>query len=431
MEQLSDSLDRATPQAVRTICRVLADQGHRAWIVGGCVRDTILRAHQPSARAAGDWDLCTDAEPHVVTAAFKKVIATGIAHGTVTVLLQGHGFEITTLRGEKGHTDGRRPDEVFFVRDLKEDLARRDFTVNAMAYDVLHRKFHDPFDGLSDLHARKLRAVGDAAQRFAEDGLRVLRCARFCATLGFDIEDATRSAIRPSLASFEKVAQERVRDEWCKALMAPAPSRFLRVLASEGLLAITAPPLTGLHQWTNAAQPTLDAVDRAPPDPGLRLALVCVLATEPTQESAAAAGRFMAQRLRLSKQESTRLHTLCRHARLPHELLDAPHPAEARLYLASLGREGFLDVAQLQTLVADSATLPRLETAHRVLQAEVASDHPLTIGELAVSGADLLAAGIPKGPQLGHTLKHLLAAVLKDPSLNEKDRLLALSTRQA
>ena len=161
---------------------------------------------------------------------FRRVIPTGLKHGTVTVLLDSGPYEVTTLRGETTYTDGRRPDAVYFVDDIKDDLARRDFTINAIAYDVLADRLIDPFDGLRDLEQMLLRAVGDPAARFAEDGLRVLRAARFVATLEVELDPETERAIEPSLASYRKVSAERIRDEWLKSMQARAPSRAFAVM---------------------------------------------------------------------------------------------------------------------------------------------------------------------------------------------------------
>src|SRR5688572_19422431 len=214
-------LRAAIPDEVRELSQRLKDGGFRSWVVGGCVRDELLaelRGVPTSAR--NDWDIATDARPEDVTRLFRRVIPTGLQHGTVTVLLPGGQYEVTTLRGETTYTDGRRPDSVYFVDDINDDLARRDFTVNAIAYDVLEDRLIDPFAGLQDLERRLLRAVREPAERFAEDGLRVLRAARFVATLELELDPKTAAAIQPSLTSYRKVSAERVRDEWQKTMKA-------------------------------------------------------------------------------------------------------------------------------------------------------------------------------------------------------------------
>src|SRR5277367_6631958 len=208
------------PEDVLGICRRLREKGKRGWIVGGCVRDLLRGA------IAKDWDVATDARPDDVIAMFKKVIPTGIQHGTVTVVRRGVHYEVTTLRGEGAYSDGRRPDKVEFVDDITADLARRDFTVNAMAIDPVDGHLIDPFLGRQDLAARVLRAVGEPEDRFGEDGLRVLRAARFSATLGCTIDPKTERAMgsQRSIDTFRRVSAERVRDEWLKAMRADKPS---------------------------------------------------------------------------------------------------------------------------------------------------------------------------------------------------------------
>jgi tRNA nucleotidyltransferase (CCA-adding enzyme) len=244
----ASSLRAALPPALRALCARLRRSGHRAWIVGGCVRDLLghdLGVLPDASRAPspGDWDVATDARPEQVAAIFPRVVPTGIAHGTVTVLIDDQSYEVTTLRGEGAYSDGRRPDSVHFVDDIDSDLARRDFTVNAIAYDPETDRVIDPFGGIIDLKNRKLRAVGDPSERFAEDGLRVLRAARFVATLEMDLDEATERAIEPSLASFRKVSAERIRDEWRKSMKAGRPSRAFEVMRKHGMLAVTVPEL--------------------------------------------------------------------------------------------------------------------------------------------------------------------------------------------
>ena len=225
------------PDPVVEVCRRLDEAGHRAWVVGGCVRDLLM------GRAVSDWDLATSALPGEVQTTFRRTIPTGIQHGTVTVIHGGQHYEITTLRGEGAYSDGRRPDNVEFVTEIEADLGRRDFTINAIAYDPIDDQLIDPFDGLGDLERGVVRAVGDALRRFSEDGLRVLRAARFAATLEFTLDADTEAAIAPTLETFRRVSAERVREEWLKALKARKPSVAFDIMARTGMLAVTAPML--------------------------------------------------------------------------------------------------------------------------------------------------------------------------------------------
>ncbi|HYX91760.1 MAG TPA: [cytidine(C)-cytidine(C)-adenosine (A)]-adding enzyme, partial [Myxococcaceae bacterium] len=193
------------PEPVLQVLRRLRERGFQAYVVGGAVRE-MVRGHPP----IGDFDVATDARPEDVQRSFPKTIPTGIQHGTVTVLWQGHHVEVTTFRTEGAYLDARRPSSVEFRSDVREDLARRDFTINAMAYDPLDGTLVDPFGGQADLQAGIIRCVGNATERFAEDGLRPLRAVRFAAVLGFALDPATEAAIPCTLPSFRKVAMERV-----------------------------------------------------------------------------------------------------------------------------------------------------------------------------------------------------------------------------
>ena len=267
----------AIPDVAREVCRILDRAGKKGWIVGGCVRDLLM------GRAVSDWDIATNALPEEVVKIFRHVIPTGLQHGTVTVLLpdalgKRWSFEVTTLRGEGAYTDGRRPDAVEYVTDIERDLARRDFTVNAIAIDLETLGLIDPYGGLRDLEAKQLRAVGRALDRFSEDGLRILRGARFAATLGFDIEAETLEAMPKTLETFRKVSQERVRDEWLKMMKARKPSRGFDIMRETGMMGITCPELLegygmeqnkwhGFDVWRHG----MECLDACAGDPILRM----------------------------------------------------------------------------------------------------------------------------------------------------------------
>lgn len=420
-----EALRRAAPKDAVRIAETLNGAGHASWLVGGSVRDVLLAlARGDTTFGAKDWDFATSATPEQVMKLFRRVIPTGIAHGTVTVVLGGAHYEVTTLRGETTYSDGRRPDRVFFVADLTEDLARRDFTVNALAFDVLGGTLHDPFGGREDLDRKLLRAVGEPARRFAEDGLRVLRCARFAATLGFDVEQETRRAIRPSLETYRKVALERVRDEWLKALRSSAPSRFLALVRSEGMLDVTLPEL---FEGTTEAlfDDTLALLDRSDPDALRRISLLLVRGLEdPTLADG------ICRRLKLSNDERARVVRLVEHSRIPAflgaPLLSArPIRAEVRRYLRAVGAEHLADVSTLLRELGHDTT--ELISA---CSTETGAGAPLNQKDLAINGKDLLEAGIvTPGPSVGRVLATLLESVLDDPELNQRDALLELARR--
>lgn len=408
------------PSQVVDLCRTLARHGHRSWVVGGCLRD-LLRGEPPA-----DWDLATDARPEQVMAVFPRVIATGLQHGTVTVRKHGRSYEITTLRGEGAYSDGRRPDSVHFVTDVREDLARRDFTVNALAYDPLAGVLEDPFGGLTDLQARVLRAVGDPARRFGEDGLRVLRAARFAATLEFAIAPETEAAIGPTLETFRRVSAERVREEWLKALKARAPSRAFDVMRRTGILAVTAPALAALDgaRWVR----TLHGVDAAPAEPIVRIAALLW----PLRADVQAVGKWLTA-YRFSTAERERVVRMLAHA--------APDPAPARdadvrRYARAVGRAGLEEVVALGALMARAHADASSDAARAAdalagrVRALIAPDTPLSVRELAVGGRELMEeVGVPKGPQLGQVLEALLERVLEEPADNTRDVLLAAARR--
>src|SRR5438552_4972964 len=263
------------------VLRGLRAAGKQAWLAGGAVRDLVRRAEGLYVGdPPQDFDVATDALPEQVLKLFPRVVPTGIQHGTVTVLSGEHKVEVTTFRGEGPYVDGRRPSSVTFLGDIDGDLARRDFTVNAMAWDPLAGVLRDPFSGAEDLRRCRLRAVGNALARFQEDGLRPLRAVRFACTLRLAIEPDTRRAITQALDTFAKVAQERVRDELIKLLLrGDPPSRGLRLLQRTGLLGRIIPELlesvhfvqNRYHAW-DVWRHTLRAVDNAPHDLVVRLA---------------------------------------------------------------------------------------------------------------------------------------------------------------
>lgn len=222
------------------VCKILNEHKYQAFIVGGCVRDLLL-GQKPK-----DWDITTDASPQKVMEIFQKTIPTGLQHGTVTVCM-GEGienhFEVTTFRIEGEYSDGRRPDEVIFVMNVEQDLARRDLTINAIAYDPLTNICVDPFHGIEDLQRGLIRAVGNPAIRFQEDGLRIMRVARFAARFGYQVEKETIRGMSENLETLKRVSKERIRDELCKTLMASNPNIGLRILSSTGALKIASPSL--------------------------------------------------------------------------------------------------------------------------------------------------------------------------------------------
>lgn len=425
------------PKAAREICERLSEHGHGAWIVGGCVRDCLRAQLGSSDTRAVDWDIATSARPEQVQKLFRHVIPTGIEHGTVTVILERAHYEVTTLRADVGYSDGRRPDRVEFVDDIVADLARRDFTVNAIAYDVLHDSLIDPFDGEKDLNAKLLRAVGDAAQRFAEDGLRVLRAARFVATLGFSLDPATEAAIRPSLDSYRKVSAERIRDEWLKALKAEQPSLAFAVMRDHGLLEVSAPALQALHDAAkrpNQLDRSFAALDRAAQHSTANracLQLACLLhALDPEPARAAKLADQLLHALRFSNQERETVRALIAEHRPAYQTEWSD--ADVRRWLSRVGRARTADLLEFIALTDAAADRPPQLNAElrRRAEQQLAAGVPLTLKDLAIGGRDLMSElGLPAGKQLGSVLEALLALTLQQPELNERRALLERAAR--
>ncbi|MBV8762176.1 MAG: CCA tRNA nucleotidyltransferase [Deltaproteobacteria bacterium] len=396
----------AVPEPVREVCRVLAQAGHEAVTVGGAVRDALL------GRPVSDWDVATSAHPEEVVKLFKKTIPTGLQHGTVTVVVQREHVEVTTFRGEGAYSDARRPDSVTFGVPLVEDLARRDLTVNAIAYDPEKQQLVDPFGGQRDIEARLLRAVGDPVARFTEDGLRVMRAVRFCAQLEFELEPATEAGIVAALPSLARVSRERVHDELVKLLSARQPSRGLVPAVRTGIIASVLPALGRVDA---------ERVDRA----ARRVRLAALLAPlsddetlphvldRPLQKRVAEILRA----LKFSNEDIDQASTLVAVSHAPRAA--AWEPAEVRRLLSQLARDHREPAIELW----ESAAEPNhvlVQTAQRVL------GDPLATGDLAVTGKDLMdALQMKPGPAIGRMLAMLLQRVIDDPSRNTRETLLA------
>ncbi len=408
-DDLMARLAAAVPPAVREVCDTLTAAGFEAVTVGGAVRDVLL------GRDGGDWDVATSAHPDEVVARFARTIPTGMAHGTVTVIA-GRGahrlpIEVTTYRGDGAYVDGRRPTSVVFGVPLTEDLARRDLVVNAIAYDPVHARLIDPFDGRGDLAARRLRAVGDPAARFAEDGLRIMRAIRFAATLEFALDPETTAAIPGALSSLAKVSRERVKVELDKLLGARAPGAALTIARATGVLAQELPEA----DVDDAGWPARVAwLERAPA--AARLA-VLVAGGGDDDASAAAAERAL-RRLKAANDERDRAVRL---VRLAHHA-DAT-PAVVRRALARCGRAHAALAVALWRARGDAA--PAVADAGEAI---LARGDALNAGELALTGAALMAAlGLAPGPAVGRALAACLDAVLDDPARNQPDALIAIA----
>lgn len=270
------------PEDVRFIIHTLQDAGHEAYAVGGCVRDSLL------SRTPDDWDITTSARPEETKKLFRRTIDTGIQHGTVTVMLKKNGYEVTTYRVDGEYEDGRHPKEVIFTANLIEDLKRRDFTINAMAYNE-ESGLVDAFTGKKDLEEGIIRCVGDADERFTEDALRIMRAVRFSAQLGFSMEDKTKAAIRGHAENLRKVSAERIQTELTKLVTSPHPE-YLRSAWETGITAVFLPefdrlmrtPQNNPHHCLNVGEHTLRAMQAVRPDKILRLTMLFMISASRT-----------------------------------------------------------------------------------------------------------------------------------------------------
>ncbi len=454
--------------------------GYAAYAVGGCVRDSLL------GRTPQDWDLCTSARPEQVLALFGEgqCIPTGLQHGTVTIKYGGQLYETTTFRTEGAYTDGRHPDEVHFVPDVRQDLARRDFTINAMAYNDAEGLI-DPFGGQQDLQQGILRAVGDPATRFEEDALRILRLYRFAARFGFAIDPPTGQAARALCAHLDCVSVERIEEELSKLLAAPAPAAYL----DEKILKVIIPELSA--PALQAAKPVVDACPAGTEDlpvrwaallmslgeDGTRKALkrlrcsnacieqtaVLVREVHPGAFSSDTTAGCGSQRLLQPingprtllaaaptatpcfrrRRRSLPLQGIPSPALLPAAAGSHPPDGPQRNSRTGLGQApaapdtairirkllGRYDLHTVQRLAALGAAMEPEQAAHFAAQAELAAQLDADgvccrVSQLAVNGRDLMAAGIPAGPGLRRTLEALLDAVIRGQLPNERQCLL-------
>ena len=392
--------------------------GYAAYAVGGCVRDSLL------GRTAHDWDLCTSALPQQVMELFgaEQCIPTGLQHGTVTIKYGGQLYETTTFRTEGSYTDGRHPDAVQFVPDVREDLARRDFTINAMAYNEAEGLV-DPFGGQKDLQNGLLRAVGEPQQRFTEDALRILRLYRFAARFGFALDAATARAARQLAPHLDCISAERIQEELAKLLAAPQPGGYLE----PAVLAVVLPELTPAA--LEAAKQVVDACPAGEENLPVRWAALLRSLGE-------SATRRVLKRLRCSNAcieetavlvRETAGESVCRSF---SEEKASAHPGDFHIRQL-LGRYGLCTVERLCALCAalhpQNAPACAL-AAQRARQLE-ANGACCRVSQLAVNGRDLMAVGIPAGPALRRVLEALLDGVIRAEYPNEKPALLAAAQK--
>ena len=438
------------PQAVLGLITRLEKAGFSAYAVGGCVRDSLLGL-EPH-----DWDLCTSALPEQIQAVFSgfRTVDTGLKHGTLTVLVDHVPYEITTFRVDGNYTDHRHPDSVSFVGDLREDLARRDFTVNAMAFSPASG-LADPFRGQEDLSAGIIRCVGEAEKRFSEDALRVLRALRFASVFDFAVEEDTDRALRRMAPDLRKVAGERLREELLKLLCGKACGRILRAYPEVfGWILPDLRPMFGYdqknhHHSYDLWEHTIQGVEGVPPDPLLRLTMLLHDTGKPSVRTMDDRGEAhyrghpkvsaeialrAAETLRLDNAFRDRLFTLVLNHDIPLRNAAGEVDVEPSFLLHRLNRLGeenlravFL-IHRADRIATGYTTAPRederLKRRMDALDALLASRPCFTLKDLAVNGRDAVAAGL-EGPAVGEALRSLLDDVMDGRLPNERESLLA------
>lgn len=433
------------PDGARHILQTLNSAGFEAYLVGGCVRD-LLRGVEPH-----DWDICTSALPEETERCFagQRIIETGLKHGTVTVMEEGKPYEITTYRTEGPYSDSRRPDFVRFVPNLEEDLARRDFTMNAIAMD-LEDNLRDPFGGADDIKAGLIRCVGEPNHRFQEDGLRVMRALRFAAVFGYEIEKQTTQAVHENRAMLDRVAAERINAELCKLLVGQNagdvlrqyPNVFCQFWPQLGPL-VTLEQHNPWHCW-GGWEHTIHAVEAVATDVTLRLTMLLHNIGKPACKSTdeqgidhfyghpAMSAQLADQMLRALKFDNkTRERVVLLVER--HDAQLPPRSQVIRRWLTRLGPEAFFQLLEVKR--ADSMgqasekvkdRLTELDEIKAKAERMLAERQCLTLKDLAVDGRDVIAAGIKPGPEVGQVLEGLLERVLSGEISNNRMALLML-----
>jgi len=439
---------------LKEIASVFNSSGKEIYLVGGAVRDMLM------GKKVHDWDLTTNALPGEVTDIVRRIggktVPTGIKHGTVTVLYKKASIEVTTFRIEEGYTDGRRPDQVSYSADINEDLSRRDFTMNAIALRLSDAHIVDPFNGKKDITARIIRCVGNAADRFNEDGLRPLRAVRFASQLDFEIEPNTLNAIHGALKISAKVSWERVRDEIDKILASNVPSRAFLLMEKSGLLELFLPELAvcrgveqkGYHEFDVLDHSLLACDFAAEKDFSqiVRLAALFHDIGKPSvrgideetgvctfyrhEEASADMCRAVMERLRYPNLLTDSVCHLIKEHMFKYQ--DDWSDAAVRRFIARVGETNLKDIYSLRRCdtFAFSGKESKVSTltsfANRIDEL-LAQGQIFSLKDLAVSGNDLMTAGIPAGKMMGMILKELMETVLDDPAQNTRERLMEIA----
>lgn len=430
------------PLKVNKIITTLQQNGYEAYAVGGCVRDSIL------GREPEDWDITTSAMPEETKALFQKTFDTGIEHGTVTVLLEKEGFEVTTYRIDGKYEDNRHPREVTFTRSLKEDLLRRDFTINAMAYNEKDGLV-DIFGGIDDLQKGMIRCVGNARERFSEDVLRILRGIRFAAQLGFSIEEETRQGMKELAPTLQNISAERVQVELIKMIVSTRPE-LLRDAYELGITKQFLPEFDRLmmteqetpHHMYNVGEHTLQAMRNIRSDKVLRLTMLLHDMGKPALKTMDEAGvahfkKHAAESEKIAKRILKRLKfdndTLNKVTKLVfyHDYRMPATPKNVRRAMNKIGEDLFpyyMEVRRAdvlaQSMYRREEKIRNLDEIEEIYKEIVRNKECVSLRSLAITGKDLIDAGMEPGKEIGEKLNELLELVIENPELNTKEKLM-------
>ncbi len=434
------------PQDVRYIIEQLNKAGHQAYAVGGCVRDSVL------GRQPNDWDITTSADPHAVKEVFRRTIDTGIQHGTVTVMLKNNGYEVTTYRIDGEYSDHRRPDGVTFTSELSEDLMRRDFTINAMAYNE-QDGLVDLYGGLEDLEKGIIRCVGNPDERFDEDALRIMRAVRFAAQLGFDIDSDTRNAAAKHAPELKNVSAERIETELTKMLVSDHPEKIMDMYEL-GITAVVLPqfdemintPQNNPYHKYDVGRHTVEVMKGVPATKVLRYAALLHDCGKPetrtTDENgidhfkghADVSEKIAVRVLKGLKMDNDTIRDV-RTIVLWHDfgLKGNVSVKSVRKMLSQMGEEYFDDFVRIKTADIKGQSETFADESFQVLEQIIKyhdeimeAGNALSIKSLAINGQDLKQQGVAPGPEMGQILRYLLDRVLDDPYLNTSESLLEL-----
>lgn len=430
------------PEHVQAIIGKLEEAGYEAYAVGGCVRDSLI------GRIPGDWDITTSAKPGEVKALFARTVDTGIQHGTVTVLMDKMGYEVTTYRVDGEYEDGRHPREVEFTASLLEDLKRRDFTINAMAYND-RCGIVDIFGGRQDLKDKIIRCVGDAMERFSEDALRILRAVRFSAQLGCTIAESTRQAVSSLAGNLKHISAERIQAELVKLLLSDNP-QYLKDAWELGITAVILPEFDAImrqeqntpHHCFTVGGHTLKAMELVKPDKVLRLTMLFHDMGKPLVHSSDEEGRdrfyghpdvseeIAGRVMRRLRFDNDTIGKVCRLVKY-HDTHPVLKPANVRRLVHKVGNELFLSLLLVQEAdIRAQSTYKREEKLEALLKLkEIYQDilrdsDCLSLKDLKITGKDLIGDGMAPGRELGQVLQGLLDDVLSEPEHNTKEYLL-------